>query len=421
MRIMIVGGGGREHALAWKIAQSPLVEEIICVPGNAGISGLARCIEPEKGDVEELALIAQNQEVDLTLVGPEDPLVEGIVDVFRNKGLCILGPEKEASRLEGSKIWAKQFMENCGIPTSPFKIFYHYDEAVRHLRNAASLPVIKADGLAAGKGVLVPRSLDEAEKGLKRLMIDEEFGNAGEQVVLEEKLEGEEASLLALTDGDQLLVMPPAQDHKPVGEGDTGPNTGGMGAYSPAHVISGEKVDLVKEKVFKPLLKEMKKRGLDYRGIIYAGLMINKNEINVLEFNVRLGDPEAQAILPRLDSDVVPLLHSAAKGKLEGELAIKKDASVCVVLASSGYPGPYEKGKEITGLDNLESRENVAIFHAGTKLENGKTVTSGGRVLGVTAWHPGLKEAINRVYRAIEEINFEGCYYRRDIANKALN
>ncbi len=421
MRIMIVGGGGREHALAWKIAQSPLVEEIICVPGNAGISGLARCIEPEKGDVEELALIAQNQEVDLTLVGPEDPLVEGIVDVFRNKGLCILGPEKEASRLEGSKIWAKQFMENCGIPTSPFKIFYHYDEAVRHLRNAASLPVIKADGLAAGKGVLVPRSLDEAEKGLKRLMIDEEFGNAGEQVVLEEKLEGEEASLLALTDGDQLLVMPPAQDHKPVGEGDTGPNTGGMGAYSPAPVISGEKVDLVKEKVFKPLLKEMKKRGLDYRGIIYAGLMINKNEINVLEFNVRLGDPEAQAILPRLDSDVVPLLHSAAKGKLEGELAIKKDASVCVVLASSGYPGPYEKGKEITGLDNLESRENVAIFHAGTKLENGKTVTSGGRVLGVTAWHPGLKEAINRVYRAIEEINFEGCYYRRDIANKALN
>ncbi len=422
MRIMIVGGGGREHALAWKISQSEQVEEIICVPGNPGIAETARCIEIAGGDSpEELASLARENGIDLTLVGPEAPLVNGIVDVFLERGLQILGPEKEAAMLEGSKIWAKDLMQDCGIPTASFSEFSRYAEAVSYLKDCFYPPVIKADGLAAGKGVIVPSSRQEAEEGLKRIMLDREFGDAGDKIVMEEKLEGEEASLLALTDGNEVIMLPPAQDHKPVGEGDTGPNTGGMGSYSPAPILSENMVEQAKEIIFYPLLAELKRRGLKYRGVIYAGLIIKDGSFSVLEFNVRFGDPETQAIIPRLDSDLVPLLRDAAEGKLkDSTLEWKKDASVCVVLSSRGYPGAYEKGKEITGLNTLKSWPNLAVFHAGTKRDNGKILTAGGRVLGITAWNPDLRKAINHVYRAAEQVYFEGCHYRRDIAYRAL-
>lgn len=420
MKVMVIGGGGREHALTWKLSRSPLVDEIVCVPGNAGIARLARCIEGDVEDINFLADLALREEAGLTVVGPEAPLVLGICDLFREKGLLVLGPEREAAFLEGSKAWAKDFMMDCGIPTAQFQAFDSFEEARRYLHSVTGNVVIKADGLAAGKGVILPRSLREAEEALYRIMVAKIFGEAGAKVLLEEKLEGEEVSLLALTDGNVFLTMPSARDHKAVGEGDTGANTGGMGAYSPAHVLSPEMTRQVEEEVFGPVVQGMRKRGLQYRGIIYAGLMITPEGPKVLEFNVRLGDPEAQAILPRLESDPVPLLLEAARGELRSSWIWKDEAAVCVVLASSGYPGSYEKGKVITGLEALENEEDIVVFHAGTVFMDGKTVTAGGRVLGVTSWHRKLTEALNMVYRAVEKINFDGMYYRKDIACRSV-
>jgi len=417
---MIVGGGGREHALAWKLYQSPVITEILAVPGNAGISELAKCLDVSTDDPLQLAELAIQHEVDLTIIGPEAPLVSGIVDVFRAKDLRVLGPCKKGALLEGSKAWAKNIMQECGIPTASFEVHDSYEDAVKSIRNLSVLPVIKADGLASGKGVLIPGTKEEAERYLYEIMIEKCFGDAGNQIVLEEKLTGEEASLLAITDGENLTIMPPAQDHKPIGEGDTGPNTGGMGAYSPTPLVTPQIIKQAETNVFRPLLKAFKQKGIDYRGIIYAGLMINQNELNVLEFNVRFGDPEAQVLLVRMDSDLLPLLKSAADGKLQGNIQWKNDAAVCVVLASAGYPGTYEKGKVIFGLEHLSNYSSLTVFHAGTKITNSSIVTSGGRVLGVTSWHPELKEAINRAYQAINLIHFEGCYYRKDIGEKAF-
>lgn len=424
MRVLIVGGGGREHTLAWKLSQSPLLEKLYCAPGNAGISSVAECIDIEDDDIDSLRKWALDQKIDLTVVGPEVPLVLGLADSFRLSGLNVFGPESRGAMLEGSKVWSKRKMKEWGIPTAGFTIFDDFDDARRHLSRFYGGPVvIKADGLAAGKGVFVASGPDEAEQALYDIMIERVFGPAGNRVIIENCLVGEEVSVLAVTDGKELVILPSSQDHKAIGEGDKGLNTGGMGAYSPAPIYTEELARLTKERVFQPLLKGLTAMGVIFRGVIYAGLMVSENEFNVLEFNVRFGDPETQAIIPRMQSDLLPLLAAAAEGDLKNiELQWKDDPAVCVVLASGGYPGSYETGFAIEGLEKLEAAgdDKVAVFHAGTALKDGRLVTAGGRVMGVTAWDSDLHKALQRVYRAVDQIKFEGCYYRRDIAHRAI-
>ncbi|HHX87302.1 MAG TPA: phosphoribosylamine--glycine ligase [Firmicutes bacterium] len=425
MRVLIVGGGGREHALAWKLSQSPLLEELYCVPGNAGISSVARCVSLDPYDREGLKKWALEKGIDLTVIGPEGPLVGGLADYFRKSGIKVFGPGKKAARLEGSKVWAKNFMVNNGIPTASFAVFDQLDQARRYLDQRPEGPlVVKADGLAAGKGVTVAHNLDQAEQVLTLIMGEQVFGEAGRRVIFEEQLVGEEVSVLAITDGRELIILPSAQDHKALGEGDTGPNTGGMGAYSPAPVLTPELARQVEQLVLQPVLSGMQALGLDYRGVIYAGLMIAGHKINVLEFNVRFGDPETQVILPLLKSDLLPWLLSAAEGRLSPSQPQWADQyAVCVVLASGGYPGQYQTGASISGLEALEltGDQGLAVFHAGTALHNGSLITSGGRVLGVTAWDIGMEDAVAKVYRAVDRIKFKDCYYRRDIAHRAIN
>ncbi len=424
MRVLIVGGGGREHTLAWKLAQSPLLEKLYCAPGNAGIASVAECIDIPADDLDSLKNWALEKKIDLTVVGPEVPLVLGIADIFRQSGLRVFGPDSKGAILEGSKVWSKRKMKQWGIPTAGFTIFDDFDDARNHLARFYGGPVvIKADGLAAGKGVVVAPGPEEAEQALYDIMIERAYGEAGSRVVIENCLSGEEVSVLAVTDGKKLVVLPSSQDHKAIGEGDRGPNTGGMGAYSPAPVYTGALARRTETEVFRPLLKGFADMGVDFRGVIYAGLMVSADQFNVLEFNVRFGDPETQAIIPRMQSDLLPLLAAAADGDLKNiEPRWKDDSAVCVVLASGGYPGSYEKGRVIEGLDKLEAEESdqVAVFHAGTAFKDGRTVTAGGRVLGVTAWDKDLQKAVDRVYRAADQIKFEGCYYRRDIAHRAL-
>lgn len=421
MRILIIGGGGREHVLAWKLAQSLQVKKIFCIPGNAGIAKIAECVEGDVEDIPALAEFARENRVDLTVVGPEAPLVAGIVDHFRDNGLLILGPEKEAALLEGSKVWAKEFMASCNIPTAAFKVFTELEDAKKYVYDCGTPLVIKADGLAAGKGVFVTVTPEEADAALRQIMADRVFGEAGNKVVIEEKLKGEEVSLLALTDGDKFLTLPSAQDHKAAKEGDTGPNTGGMGAYSPAPVMTDEIKKFAEDYIFQPLIKGMKEKDLVYRGIIYAGLMITEEGPQVLEFNVRFGDPEAQVIIPRFDADIAPLLFNAANGDLRGDWQWKEDAAVCVVMASGGYPGSYEKGKVISGLAEAESEPDTVVYHAGTKsADDGNILTSGGRVLGITSRDKDLRMAVDKAYAAAGKINFNGAYYRRDIAHRAF-
>ncbi len=422
MRVLIIGGGGREHALAWKIAQSPLLKELYCAPGNAGIAALAECIELP-GDLEEAARWAREHRIDLTVVGPEAPLAAGLADVFRAAGLRVLGPGRDGARLESSKVWAKEQMVRWGIPTAKHAVFDHFAAASRYLDSLPDSPVVvKADGLAAGKGVTVAPNREAAKAALREIMVDQIFGAAGNRVVIEECLRGEEVSVLALTDGQELLLLPAAQDHKAIGEGDRGPNTGGMGAYAPAPLLTPALRERVEREIFKPLLKGLAGQGIPYRGVIYAGLMVEGEAINVLEFNVRFGDPETQAILPLLKSDLLPLLAAAADGDLRVWPAEwHEGAAVCVVMASAGYPGPYEQGFPISGLESIAGEEGgVAVFHAGTAFKHGNIVTAGGRVLGVTAWDVDLQAAVDKVYAALPRISFQGCYYRRDIAHRAL-
>ena len=421
MKVLVVGGGGREHALVWKIAQSPLVEKIYCAPGNPGIAKQAECVQLKVDDLDGLIAFSKKEVVDLTVVGPELPLTLGIVDLFRKEGLTIFGPEQKAAQLEGSKNFSKTLMAKYGIPTAEFAAFTDYEKAVEYVHAKGAPIVVKADGLAAGKGVYVVGTVDEALQALKEIMLDAAFGKAGEQVVIEEFLDGEEASFFAFTDGKNFLPLASSQDHKQVFDGDKGPNTGGMGAYSPAPVVTPSLYDEIIDKVIKPTIQGMAKEGCPYTGILYAGLMIKNGDLKVLEFNARFGDPEAQPLLMRMKSDIVPVLLACAQGRLERQTLEWHDkAAVCVVMASGGYPGSYEKGFEISGLEKAAEIDDLMVFHAGTQQKDGRFCNSGGRVLGVTGLGTTIAEAIEKAYSGVHTITWKDVRYRNDIGQKAL-
>ncbi len=419
MRVLVVGGGGREHTLVWKLKQSPLVKKIYCAPGNGGIASDAECVAIQGDDVQALADFASRERIDLTIVGPEAPLVAGIRDVFESRGLRLFGPSAGAALLEGSKIFAKRRMQRYGIPTASCEVFDDPEAAMRYIRKAGRC-VVKADGLAAGKGVIVAGSPAEAEEAVRLIMVERAFGDAGKAVVVEELLEGEEVSVLAFTDGKSIKPLVASQDHKRAYDGDTGPNTGGMGAYSPPPVYTEELHERVCKEILEPLIRGLAGDGIVYQGVIYAGLMITAKGPYVLEFNCRFGDPEAQVVIPRLKTDLVEVVEAVLDGRLDGvRLEWDPRAAACVVLASGGYPGHYEKGKVIAGLDEVPL--DVLVFHAGTALAEGKLVTSGGRVLGVTGFGATVREAVERAYAGVEKIRFDGMHFRRDIAHRALN
>jgi phosphoribosylamine--glycine ligase len=421
MKVLVIGGGGREHALVWKIAQSPLVERIYCAPGNPGIARQAECVPLAVDDVEGLLAFAREREIGLTVVGPELPLTLGIVDRFRDAGLTIFGADRKAAQIEGSKAFAKDLMARHGVPTAAYGTFTDHRQAVDFIMSHGAPIVVKADGLAAGKGVIVARTEEEAISAVDSILLEGAFGEAGSQVVIEEFLEGEEASFLAFTDGKTILPLASAQDHKPVFDGDQGPNTGGMGAYSPAPVVTAELHERIIETVLRPIIDGMASEGCPYSGILYAGLMIKNGDIQVLEFNARFGDPEAQPLLARLKSDLVPVLLACARGSLEGvSLDWHDKAAVCVVIASGGYPGSFEKGYEIRGLEEASTIDDLMVFHAGTALNDGRIVNSGGRVLGVTGLGETVAAAIDKAYRGVKVISWEGAHYRTDIGKKAL-
>ena len=423
MRILLIGGGGREHALAWKLVQSPNVEKLYVAPGNPGMALLQKCecINLNVDDLEGVADYAEEKSIDLTVVGPEAPLVAGLADVFKRRGLPVFGPSKAAAQLEGSKAFSKELMAKYNIPTAFFKICEDIEAAKAYVEEKGAPIVVKADGLAAGKGVVVAMTKQEALDAIDDMMGDHKFGAAGARVVLEEYMEGEEASLLAFTDGKTVVPMIAAQDHKRVFDGDEGPNTGGMGTYAPAPVMTDILRLKATELVLKPVVAAMAKEGTPYQGCLYAGLMIKGDSVKVVEFNCRFGDPETQVVLPLLDGDLAEIMLACATGTLDKvEVAWHDKAAVCVVMASGGYPESYEKGKEITGLAAAEEDKDVVVFHAGTKEADGKIVTSGGRVLGVTAVDASIKAARDRAYAAVEKIAFEKNFYRKDIAWRAL-
>ena len=422
MKILVVGGGGREHSLVWKIRQSPEVDDLYCAPGNAGIAAQAECVPIAPGEIGKLKGFALEKGIDLTVVGPEAPLIDGIVNEFESAGLRIFGSTRAAARLEGSKSFAKEIMKAGNVPTADFKVFTDAEKALEYVRSLEPPIVVKVDGNAAGKGVTVARDRQTAEAAVRRCMVERAFGDAGEKILVEECLEGEEASILAFTDGETVVPMASSQDHKPVYDNDEGPNTGGMGAYSPAPVVSTELETEIYERVMTAVVEAMAEGGIPYKGVLYAGLIITKRGPMVLEFNARFGDPENQVIIPRLKSDIVPVLLACTE---EGHLRKQKlewlpDACVTVVMASGGYPGSYEKGLLIEGLDEAESCDGVMVFHAGTAVKDSRTVTAGGRVLGVTALGPDIPSAIERAYDAVGKIRFDGMHYRKDIGAKAL-
>ncbi len=421
MKVLVIGGGGREHAIVWKLSQSRYVDKIYCAPGNAGIAEIAECIDVQPSDFSSLVDFVKYEWIDLTIVGPEEPLAKGIVDVFEKEGRRILGPKKAAVQLESSKAFAKDFMKRHLIPTAEYKVFSSYHQAEDYVRMKGAPIVIKADGLAAGKGVIVAATVDEAIDSLRSIMKEKIFGEAGNKVVIEECLTGEEASFMIFTDGKNIVPMAHSQDHKRVFDNDKGPNTGGMGAYSPAPVVTKEIESFVMEKIMKPTIYGLKSEGIEYKGILYAGLMIKDGIPFVLEFNCRMGDPETQPIMTRLDSDLMSISLAITEGKLSNvEIKWKDEASVCVVLTSKGYPNKYDKGKEIFGLEDVRKMKDVVVFHAGTAFDNNRIITNGGRVLGVTAIGKDIKAAKDRAYKAIEKIHFEGMHFRRDIADKAI-
>lgn len=422
MKILVIGSGGREHALVWKISQSPLVQKIYCAPGNGGIGKQAECIDIKADDIDGLKNFALSKAIDLTVVGPEVALVKGIVDEFEKAGLKIFGPNKKASQLEGSKVFSKELMKKYQIPTAEFRVFEDSKEAISYIKSKEMPLVVKADGLAAGKGVIVCKTQGEAVDAVKKIMEDKIFGDAGKKVIIEERLEGEEASILAFTDGEHIKLLPTSQDHKRIYDDDKGPNTGGMGAYSPAPIVNENLLPIIRRDIIKKTIDGLRKEGIVYKGILYAGLMIKEGEIKVLEFNVRFGDPETQAILPRMGSDIIQPIMATIDGRLDDvDCQWKKESCVCVVLASGGYPLNYHKGKVIKVLDEIKDSENIMVFHAGTKKsDSGNIVTDGGRVLGVSALGMDIKEAIDNVYDAVNYISFENMRYRKDIGKKAL-
>lgn len=418
MKILVVGGGGREHALAWKLAQHH--RPVFCAPGNAGIARVAECVDIKPENIPALADFAARQSIDLTVVGPEAPLVAGIGDEFARRGLALFGPGREAARLEGDKSFAKLLMLENAIPTAGFDVFDDHEKARSYLAGRSMPVVVKASGLAAGKGVIVCRTREEAEQALHGVMVEGRFGEAGSRVVIEQFLEGEEASVIGITDGKRVVTTVSSQDHKRLKDGDEGPNTGGMGAYAPAPAVTGKIADEVGEKVFTPLLEGLARRGIEYRGAVYAGIMLTADGPSVLEFNCRFGDPETQAVMPLTEGDLGELLLACAQGDLADRQLAKSDrAAMCVVAASAGYPGSYAKGVPVTG-DAFRSDEGVVVFHAGTRAEGDGVVTSGGRVLGVTGIGAGLPEARDRAYAAMAGISFDGMFFRKDIGSRGL-
>lgn len=421
MKILVIGGGGREHALVWKLRQSDMNHGLFCAPGNAGIAGLATCVDIAADNIPALVEFALQEQIELTIVGPEEPLTKGIVDAFQENGLRIFGPNKKAAILEGSKVFTKEFLKKYQIPSARFRSFSEIEAAKRYLDFMEFPCVVKADGLAAGKGVLIAQDRAAAEQAIELIMRDKAFGAAGEQLVIEEFLRGEEASFLAFTDGKTVLALPSSQDHKAAFDGDKGPNTGGMGAYSPAPVLTEEMEQRVMEEIMLPVVHGMASEGRPYSGILYAGLMIDEDRVNVLEFNCRFGDPECQPLLMRVQTDLVELCNHCIDGTLDKiQLEIDPRPTVCVVIAAEGYPGKYDSGKIIFGLDQAAAMENVEVFHAGTSRDAGQIVTSGGRVLGVSAIGETIQDAIKSAYAAAERIHWEGSWYRRDIGYRAL-
>jgi phosphoribosylamine--glycine ligase len=421
MKVLVVGGGGREHALVWKIAQSPKVSKVYCAPGNAGISEQATILPIKANDLKGLLEFALKEKVDLTVVGPEEPLTKGIVDLFESKGLSIFGSSQKAAEIEGSKAFAKEMMRKYHIPTASYEIFTNRNMAVEYIRKQGTPIVVKADGLAAGKGVIICKTVEEAIQSVDLIMVEKKFGEAGDRVVVEEYLVGEEVSYIAFTDGKAILPLASSQDHKPIFDGDQGPNTGGMGAYSPAPVVTEEVNEKIIGKILRPIIQGMGEEGRPYKGVLYAGLMIHNGQPKVLEFNARFGDPETQPVLIRMKGDIVPILEACIKGNLsQCEIEWDSRASVCVVMASKGYPGDYEKGKTIGGLKKVSKMNDVFVFHAGTGFKDNLVVTNGGRVLGVTGLGGDIPRAIEWTYQAVKKISWEGFHYRTDIGKKAL-
>jgi len=421
VKVLVVGSGGREHALVWKIAQSRHVRKIYCAPGNGGIAGIAECVAIKADDIAGLLDFAQSRLIDLVVVGPEAPLVEGIVDVFQDAGMKVFGPRRRPARLEASKLFAKEIMAKHRVPTAAFAVCRTVEDVVVAAGRFGFPVVLKADGLAAGKGVVICRSEKEAAAAAEEMLVKKIFGASGETIVVEEFLEGEEVSILVLTDGEGVVPLVSSQDHKRVFDHDEGPNTGGMGAYSPAPIVTPGVMDEIMTSVVKPVIRGMAKEGMPYTGILYAGLMMTAQGSKVLEFNVRFGDPETQAVLARLQSDIIEAILWSVEGG-QGVPVLRWDTrpSVCVVMASKGYPGLYETGKVISGLDEAVRLRDVVVFHAGTKESDGRIVSSGGRVLGVTGLGDTLKEAIAHTYEAVGKIRFEGAHYRTDIGWRAL-
>ncbi len=421
MKVLIVGSGGREHAIAWKAAKSSRVDKIYCAPGNAGISEIAECVNIGAMEFEKLAAFAKEQSIDLTVIGMDDPLVGGIVDVFEQEGLRVFGPKKNAAILEGSKAFSKDLMKKYGIPTAGYETFDSPEAAMQYLETSKYPIVLKADGLALGKGVLICNTKEEAMAGVKTLMLDKQFGAAGNTIVVEEFMTGREVSVLSFVDGKTIKIMTSAQDHKRAKDGDQGLNTGGMGTFSPSPFYTKEIDEFCKKNIYQATVDAMRAEGREFKGIIFFGLMLTEEGPKVLEYNARFGDPETQVVLPRMKNDIIDVFEACIDGTLDKtDLDFEDNAAVCVVLASEGYPEKYEKGYEIHGLDNLKDKDSYFVFHAGTKTENGKIVTNGGRVLGVTATGTDLKTARANAYEAATWIEFENKYMRSDIG-KAID
>ena len=414
MKILVVGGGGREHAICWKLSNEKNVEKIYCAPGNPGIAEVAECVNIGDSDIDELAKFAKENEIDITVVGPEVPLVMGIIDVFESQGLKVFGPNKKCARLEGSKAFSKDFMTRHNLPTAKYKEYTNIDKAIDDIDEFGYPVVIKADGLAAGKGVIISKNREDAIKTLKEMMNDKKFGTAGEKIVIEEFLSGIETSILAFVDNETIIPMVSAKDHKKVNDGETGLNTGGMGTFSPSEIYTYELSKEIKENILDKTLKGFQEDNLDFKGILFVGLMITKDGPKILEYNVRFGDPETQSVLFRLETDLSEIISAVINNKLKDiDIKYSDDSAICVMLTSGGYPESYEKGKLITGLDNLD--KDIVVFHSGTKLLDNKLVTNGGRVISITAKGKTVKEAGKKVYENIKKINFEGMHYRTDI------
>jgi phosphoribosylamine--glycine ligase len=422
MKVLVIGGGGREHALVWRLAQDSVHPVLFCAPGNAGTAAMAENVDISAEDVPALLAWARANRPDLTVVGPEVPLCMGIADAFGAEGLRVFGPCKAAAQMEGSKSFAKEIMRAAGVPTAKAEIHTDVSKALAALDNFALPVVVKADGLAAGKGVVIAQTRKEAEDAIRSMLEGNRFGKAGAEVLIETFLDGEEASILALVDGEHTVLLPSSQDHKRVFDGDKGPNTGGMGAYSPAPVVTDSLLPYIKEKVILPVVRELKKRGITYKGVLYAGLMIGKDgTVNVLEFNSRFGDPETQAVLPRIAGDIIPAFEACIDGTLTDSLIrVRPEAAATVVIAAGGYPGSYKKGTPVTGLGEAAKTADCIVFHAGTKKQGADVVTSGGRILAVSALGKDLRAAVSRAYEAVRKIGIAGSHYRKDIAHRAF-